>query len=144
MAACADLDLSQDVPSQQEVQHNNSDDDVQILGDMDAELDAFNATLTQAAKEATKHVHAAMEGARTPRPGMEAKTGALEAALSKGELELRSGLGQQFSAWLKSHPEEEKKYNAAAAVPGSKNAAKKAFSLTLGAYPARTRHQDEV
>ena len=60
---------------------------------------------------------------------MEAKTGVLEAALSKGELELRSGLVQQFSAWLKSHPEEENKYNAAAAVPGSKHAAKKAFRL---------------
>ena len=129
------LDANEDQVAAQQVANSaggitfNEDQVASPCAEISAQIQQFMPTLEAAAKEAAQQVaNANASEDRKPLPGKETKAKVLLEAVDKGDVDLRSGIGQQFAAWLKANPHELENYNKAGKT-GSKIEAKKAFRV---------------
>jgi hypothetical protein len=103
--------------------------------DMEAVLEqvrAMDSSVTERAKECDAAVAAALAESRTPLPGMEDYVARCEAAINEKDVDLRKGIGQKFSQWLKEHPDAAKQY-AECKTPGKTMQQKRDFRLRWAA-----------
>jgi hypothetical protein len=71
-------------------------------------------------------------GERVALPGMDRRASELQTMLDSGDVDVRSGAGQRFAAWLKANPSKQAEY-AAIKAPGKTTTLKKQWRLKFAA-----------
>jgi hypothetical protein len=107
------------------------DEEIEAGADMKAvmaEVEAMDHQIVHRAKECGAAVAAAADDSRVPLPGMTDYVEKCQAAIDGQDVDLRKGIGQKFTAWLKDHPEAAKQY-AECKSPGKTMQQKREFRL---------------